>query len=79
MAYLDDPAVTSNPDGTYTIAGGPGDPRTEDGGDWTLRDTSTGWQATHQFDGFEVRFATAEDAAQAALGDPAGVRLWGQQ
>lgn len=81
MAYLDSPEVTRNGDGSYTIAGGPGDPRTEDGGDWTLLDTGDGWEATHEFDGFPfgMRWATAEDAAHAVLGDPATARKWGQR
>lgn len=70
MSYLDE--ASANPDGTYTIKGGPGDPRCEDGGDWTLRDTGHGWEAVHEFDSFEgVLWASAEDAAHAVLGDPA--------
>jgi hypothetical protein len=73
VSYLDE--AIANPDGTYTIKGGDGDPGTEDGGDWILRDTGHGWEAVHEYDSFGgVLWASAEDAAHAVLGDPVKAR-----
>ncbi|GAA2637011.1 hypothetical protein GCM10010399_82730 [Dactylosporangium fulvum] len=78
MNALDGPNVRGpHVDGTYSIVSDiPGD------GAWVLRDTGAGWEATHPRDGWlhlpggvPCRWATAEDAAQAVLGDPADTLL----
>lgn len=62
--------VVDNGDGTYTIPHAVG-------GDWLIYDTGSGWTASHPQDGWEdARFATAEDVANAILGDPGPCRLW---
>ena len=71
MSALNDPDVHGpHADGTYTIEDG-------DLAPWMLRDTGRGWEATHPNDGFDGHlFATAEDAAQAVVGDPSNTVLF---
>jgi hypothetical protein len=73
VTALNDPSVRGpHADGTYTIVPDrPGD------ADWTIRDTGTGWAATHPDDGWfdqpdstPCRWATAEDAVTAVIGNP---------
>jgi hypothetical protein len=70
---LRDPSVRGpHPDGSYTSVC-----PSEFGGDWTIRDTGEGWEATHPRDGFDCPlFLTAGDALAAVLGDPGRCRLF---
>lgn len=82
MNALHDRRVSGpHPDGTYTITSDwPGD--VENGHVWTLRDTGSGWEATHPRDAFTLldgtpaRWQSAEDAAEAVLRDPAYTVLY---
>jgi hypothetical protein len=79
VSALNDPSVRGpHPDGTYTIVS---DVRGD--ADWTIRNTATGWEATHPDDGWfdqpdatPCRWATAEDAATAVIGNPTGTVLF---
>ncbi len=71
-ALRDESVRGPHPDGSYTVVCPP-----EFGGDWTVRDTGEGWEATHPEDGFDGDlFATAGDALVAVLDDTALARRW---